>query len=198
MYLGHETFHPVEVLALVQIRFRQVSQSPLFRNLVNQVVNLCRSTRRRFAHQRTVANGGFSVFPQPQQTHGLSLPTQLFSYPAINRIQTTNDPSAFIYDTTTDDFPNNSSPAIARQCFRLRRLSHTHRGSPPRRSIPQWVVGFLAVRVPLFEPSADFFFVASEHRTVSLQPNGAEFPSVREDTSATPALLPRKPCRFTT
>ena len=49
----------------------------------------------QFTHQRALANDDFSVFPQPQQTHGLSLPTQLFSYPPINRIHTTNGPSAF-------------------------------------------------------------------------------------------------------
>ena len=42
-------------------------------------------------------------FPQTQQTHGLSLPTQPFSYPPINRILATNGPSAFLDDTTTDD-----------------------------------------------------------------------------------------------
>ena len=70
--------------------------------------------------------------PQPQQTHGLSLPTQPFSYPVINWIQTPNGPSAFLDDTTTDDLPNHGSPALARRCFRLHRLAHIHLGSPPR------------------------------------------------------------------
>ena len=41
-------------------------------------------------------------FPQPQQPHGLSLPSQLFSCPPINRIKTPNGPSAFLGDTTAD------------------------------------------------------------------------------------------------
>ena len=116
--------------------------------------------------------------PQPQRTHGLSLPTQLFRYPPINWIQTTNDPSASLDHTTTDDLPNHGSPALARQCFRLHRLSHIHLGSSPRRSIS--LVGyifFLAVRVLLFHPSTDFVSVASEHQTVPLQPNGRQSPS---------------------
>ena len=60
-------------------------------------------------HQRYLP-ANFSVyppacpgFPQPQQTRGLSIPTQLFSYPLINRTLATNGPSAFLDDTTTDD-----------------------------------------------------------------------------------------------
>ena len=147
----------------------------------------------QFTHQRSLANDDFSVFPQPQQTHGLSLPTQLFSYPPVNRIQTTNGPSAFLDDTTTDDLPNHGSPALARRCFRLHRLSHIHLGSPPRRSIPQWVICFYAVRVHLFQPSTGSVSVAREHRTVLLQPNGPESPSVPENTSATPIPPPPYP-----
>ena len=94
----------------------------------------------QFTHQRTQANNDFSVFFQPRQTHGLSLPTQLLSYPPINQIHITNGPSTFLDDATTDDLPNHGSPALARQCFRLYCLSHIPLGSPPRRSIPQWVI----------------------------------------------------------
>ena len=143
----------------------------------------------QFTHQRTQANDEFSVFPQPQQTRDLSLPTQLFSYPPIDRILATYGPSAFFDDTTTDDLPNHSSPALARRCFRLHRLSHIHLGSPPRQSIPQCFF-FLVVRVLLVQPSTDSVSVASEHRTVPLQPNGSESSSVPEDISATPMPPP--------
>ena len=142
----------------------------------------------QFTHQRTQANDEFSVFPQPQQTRDLSLPTQLFTYPPINRILATNGPSAFLDDTTTDDFPNHGSPVLARRCFRLHRLSHIHLGSSPRRSIPQWVIFFfLAVRVLLIQPSTDSVSFASEHRTVPLQPNGRESPS--DTNTAAPLCL---------
>ena len=50
----------------------------------------------QFTYQRNQASDGFSVFPQPQQTHGVSIPTKLFSNPPTSRIQTTNGPSAFL------------------------------------------------------------------------------------------------------
>ena len=59
-----------------------------------------------FTHHRTLANNDFSVFPQSQQTQGLWRLTQLFSPPPINRIQTTNGPSAVLDHTTTDDLLN--------------------------------------------------------------------------------------------
>ena len=128
--------------------------------------------------------------PQPQRTLGLSLPTQLFSYFPVNRIQTPNGSSAFLDDTTTYDLLNHGSPALARRCFRIHRLSHIHLGSPPRRYIPQWIIFFLSVRVFLVQPSIDSVSVDREHRIVPLQPNGRESPSVPEDTSATPIPPP--------
>ena len=120
----------------------------------------------------------------------MSLPTQLLSFRPINRIHTTNGPSAFLDGTTTEDLPNHGSPAPARQCFRLHRLSLIHLGSPPRRSVPQWVFFFVAVHVFLVQLSTDYVFVASEHQTVPLQPSGRESPSVPEDTSTTTITPP--------
>ena len=140
----------------------------------------------------TVPPGHFFHFPtsvpwfsQPQQTHGLSLPTQHFSYPPINRIQTPNGPSAFLDDTTTNDLPNQGSPALALRCFRLQRLFLIHLGSPPRRSIPQWVIFFLRC-VPFL----------SNHRVIlfPLPVNTEQFPS--NPTGANPHPTPISPPPF--
>ena len=123
----------------------------------------------QFTHKRTLANEDFSVFPNHNKpTVYRSRPSSLAT-PPNNRIQTINEPSAFLDDTTTDDLPNHGSPALARHSFRLHRLSHIHLGSPPRRSIPQWVIFFLAVRVLLFQPSTVSVSVASVRLKVGTQ-----------------------------
>ena len=105
--------------------------------------------------------------------------------PPINRIQNPNGHSAFLDDTTTDDLPNQGSPALARRCFRLHRLSHTHLGSLPRRSVPQGVIFFLR-----YVPSL------SSRRLIMfpLPVNTEQFPS--NPTAANPHPTPIPPPSF--
>ena len=144
----------------------------------------------QFTHQRNLANDDFSVVPQPQQTQGLSLPTQLFSYPPINRTQTPNGHSAFLDDTTTDELPNQGSPALARRCFRLHRLSHIHLGSPPRRTIPQWVVLFFLRYVSFFSNHRPIFPLPVNTEQFIFNPTVPNPPSVPNGTSAIPIPQP--------
>ena len=61
-------------------------------------------------------------------------------------------------------------------------------------SLPPTALQLSLTTQPRTTPT-DYVSVASEHRTVSLQPNGRE-PS--SDTNTTTPLLPQQPCRFTT
>ena len=144
----------------------------------------------QFTHQRTRVNDDFSVFPQPHQYHGSSLPTQLFVYPPINRMQTptalqpssTTQPRTIFPTTVHRRAPVDASVYIV---FLISTLVRHHGVL-----FPCGYLFFLDVRVLLVQPSTDYVSVASEHRTVPLQPSVSESPSVPEETPATPIPPP--------
>ena len=155
---------------------------PLFTATLPQTTNGTSRPASQFTHQRTQTNDDFSVFPQPQQTHGLSLPTKLFSHPLINRIHTTNGPSA---SSTTQ--PRATFPTTAHRRSRANASAYT-----------AFLISTLVRHHDVLSPSGLFFFLwyvsfLSNHRLIlfPLPVNTKQFPSNPTVANPHPTLKTR-------